>query len=50
MSSSDAVIAVANVRQGNMPKTCGVGVQLPIVFGSALIDAGALMGRRKVAA
>ncbi len=50
LSSSDAVIAVANVRQGNLPKTGGVGVQLPILLGGALIAAGALMGRRKVAA
>ncbi|MDK8879126.1 VWA domain-containing protein [Corynebacterium sp. MSK008] len=43
-------LQVANVRQGNMPKTGGVGVQLPILLGGALIAAGALMGRRKVAA
>jgi len=50
LSSSDAVIAVANVRQGELPKTGGAGLQLPILFGGALIAAGALMGRRKVAA
>lgn len=43
-------LQVANVRQGNMPKTGGVGVQLPILIGGALIAAGALMGRRKVTA
>ena len=43
-------LQVANVRQGNMPKTGGAGLQLPILFGGALIAAGALMGRRKVAA
>lgn len=45
-----AYLEVANVRQGNMPKTGGVGVQLPILLGGALIAAGALMGRRKVTA
>lgn len=45
-----AYLEVANVRQGNMPKTGGAGVHLPILFGGALIAAGALMGRRKVAA
>ena len=45
-----AYLEVANVRQGNMPKTGGAGLQLPILFGGALIAAGALMGRRKVAA
>lgn len=50
LSASDAVITVANVRQGNLPKTGGMGVQLPILLGGALIAAGAYMGRRKVAA
>lgn len=45
-----AYLEVANVRQGNMPKTGGAGLQLPILFGGVLIAAGALMGRRKVAA
>lgn len=45
-----AYLEVANVRQGNMPKTGGAGVQLPILLGGTLIAAGALMGRRKVAA
>ncbi|MBC3178326.1 LPXTG cell wall anchor domain-containing protein [Corynebacterium lujinxingii] len=45
-----AYLEVANVRQGNMPKTGGAGLQLPILFGGALIAAGALLGRRKVAA
>ncbi|OEX93974.1 hypothetical protein A0K93_09560 [Corynebacterium sp. BCW_4722] len=43
-------LQVANVRQGNLPKTGGSGLQLPILLGGALIAAGALMGRRKVAA
>ena len=43
-------LQVANVRQGNLPKTGGMGVQLPILLGGALIAAGALIGRRKVAA
>lgn len=50
LSASDAVITVANVRQGNLPKTGGVGIQLPILLGGALTAAGALMGRRKVSA
>ena len=50
VAPTDAILAVANVRQGNLPKTGGVGVQLPILLGGALIAAGALMGRRKVAA
>lgn len=45
-----AVLTVANVRQGNLPKTGGVGLQLPILLGGALIAAGALMGRRRLAA
>ena len=49
VTANDAILAVANVRQGNMPKTGGAGLQLPILFGGALIAAGALMGRRKVA-
>lgn len=44
------VLTLANVRQGNMPKTGGIGLQLPILLGGALIAAGALVGRRKVAA
>lgn len=43
-------LQVANVRQGDLPKTGGAGLQLPILFGGALIAAGALMGRRRVAA
>ncbi|MDK8824112.1 LPXTG cell wall anchor domain-containing protein [Corynebacterium coyleae] len=43
-------LQVANVRQGDLPKTGGAGLQLPILLGGALIAAGALMGRRKVAA
>ena len=43
-------LQVANVRQGDLPKTGGAGLQLPVLFGGALIAAGALMGRRKVAA
>lgn len=43
-------LQVANVRQGDLPKTGGVGLQLPILFGGALIAAGVLVGRRKVAA
>lgn len=44
------LLKVTDVRRGELPHTGGVGVQLPILFGSALIVAGALMGRRKVAA
>ena len=43
-------LQVANVREGNLPKTGGAGLQLPILLGGVLIAAGALMGRRKVAA
>lgn len=50
VDAATGYLQVANVRQGNMPKTGGVGVQLPILFGGVLIAAGALMGRRKVAA
>lgn len=49
-SGQDVFLAVANVRKGNLPKTGGVGLQLPILVGGALIAAGALMGRRKAAA
>lgn len=42
-------LQVANVRQGDLPKTGGAGLQLPILLGGALIAAGALVGRRKVA-
>lgn len=43
-------LQVANVRQGDLPKTGGAGLELPVLFGGALIAAGALIGRRKVAA
>lgn len=43
-------LQVANVRQGDLPKTGGAGLRLPILLGGALIAAGALVGRRKVAA
>lgn len=49
-ADNDLVIAVGDVRQGSLPATGGAGLQLPILFGGALIVAGALMGRRKVAA
>lgn len=52
-SESNKTIAhleIANVRQGDLPKTGGAGLQLPILLGGALIAAGALVGRRKVAA
>ena len=45
-----AYLEVANVRQGDLPKTGGAGLQLPILLGGALIAAGALVGRRRVAA
>ena len=48
LTSTDAVLTVANVRQGDLPKTGGTGLQLPILLGGALIAAGALVGRRKV--
>lgn len=44
------LLKVTDVRRGELPHTGGVGVQLPILLGGALIAAGALMGRRKVAA
>ena len=44
------IMEVAAVRQGNLPKTGGMGVQLPALLGGALIAAGALVGRRKAAA
>lgn len=44
------LLKVTDIRRGELPHTGGVGVQLPILFGGALIAAGALMGRRKVAA
>lgn len=44
------LLAVGDSRQGNLPATGGVGVQLPILLGGALIAAGAYVGRRKVAA
>ncbi|PLA37956.1 hypothetical protein CYJ46_05360 [Corynebacterium coyleae] len=47
---SNMVLALANVRQGDLPKTGGAGLQMPILLGGALIAAGALVGRRKVAA
>lgn len=48
--SSLRLLKVTDVRRGELPHTGGVGVQLPILLGGALIAAGALMGRRKVAA
>lgn len=47
---SNMVLSLANVRQGDLPKTGGAGLQMPILLGGALIAAGALVGRRKVAA
>lgn len=44
------ILTLANVRQGNLPKTGGAGLQLPILLGGVLIAAGALMGRRRVVA
>lgn len=50
LTSQDAVLTVANVLQGNLPKTGGKGLQLPILLGGALIAAGALVGRRRIVA
>ena len=47
---TNMVLTLANVRQGNLPKTGGMGVQLPILLGGVLIAAGALVGRRRIAA
>ncbi|MCQ4608394.1 LPXTG cell wall anchor domain-containing protein [Corynebacterium sp. CCUG 60159] len=47
---TNMILTLANVRQGNLPKTGGAGLQLPIVLGGVLIAAGALMGRRRVVA
>lgn len=44
------LLKVTDVRRGELPHTGGAGVHLPILFGGALIAAGALMGRRKVTA
>lgn len=44
------LLKVTDVRRGELPHTGGAGVHLPILFGGVLIAAGALMGRRKVAA
>lgn len=44
------IMEVADVRQGNLPKTGGVGIQIPALLGGALIAAGVLVGRRKTAA
>lgn len=49
-NKTNMVLTLANVRQGNLPKTGGMGVQLPILLGGVLIAAGALVGRRRVAA
>ena len=48
-ADNDLVIAVGDVRQGNLPATGGVGIQLPILLGGALIATGAMLGRRKAA-
>ena len=47
---NNMILTLANVRQGNLPKTGGAGLQLPILLGGVLIAAGALMGRRRVVA
>ena len=47
---TNMILTLANVRQGNLPKTGGMGVQLPILLGGVLIAAGALVGRRRVVA
>lgn len=44
-----AVMTVANIRQGNLPETGGMGVQLPALLGAALVAAGAFLGRRRMA-
>lgn len=41
---------VANIRQGDLPKTGGAGLQLPLLLSGAIIAAGVLVGRRKAAA
>lgn len=43
---STGYIQVANVRQGDLPKTGGYGLQVPILLGSVLIAAGSIIGRR----
>lgn len=44
-----AVMTVANIRQGNLPKTGGLGVQFPALLGGALVAAGVFLGRRRLA-
>lgn len=44
------LLKVTDVRRGELPHTGGVGVHFPVLIGGALIAAGALMSRRKVAA
>lgn len=44
------LLKVTDVRRGELPHTGGSGVHLPILFGGALIAAGAPMSRRKAAA
>lgn len=43
-----AVMTVANIRQGNLPETGGMGIQLPALLGGALVAAGAFLGRRRM--
>ena len=46
-SPSEVYVELANVRQGNLPKTGGHGVQVPLAVSSILILLGAALGRRR---
>lgn len=47
-ADATAYLQVANVRQGNLPKTGGYGLQAPLVLSSMLILLGAALGRRQM--
>ena len=47
-ADATAYLQVANVRQGNLPKTGGYGLQVPLLLSSVLILFGAALGRRNM--
>ncbi len=48
LTDRDAILTLANVRQGNLPKTGGYGLQVPLLLSSVLILFGTALGRRNM--
>ena len=50
LTKKDAILTLANVRQGDLPKTGGIGVGVTTALGLLIAAAGALMAnnRRRV--